>query len=68
MAPDAAWEVCLNTEGGNMEAGTAIYSELVSHSVRGGGTHHVTTRVRGQAASCGALILQAGDRRIAGQA
>lgn len=65
--PDAMWELCLNTEGGDMEAGTAIFSELASHSLRGGGTHHVVTRVRGQAASCGSLIMQAGDHRTAGR-
>lgn len=63
----AIWEVCLNSEGGEMEAGTAIYSELVSYSIRGKGSHHVVTRVRGQAASCAALVLQAGDYRMAGR-
>lgn len=59
------WEVILNTEGGDMDAGTAVYSELCSYSKRSGGEHHVTVRVRGQAASCGSLILQAGDHRTA---
>jgi ATP-dependent Clp protease protease subunit len=63
----AVWEVVLNTEGGDMEAGTAIYSELLSYSEQGGGSHYVITRVRGQAASCGSLILQAGDLRTAGR-
>lgn len=63
----AVWEVVVNTEGGDMEAGTAIFSELRSYSIRGGGTHHVVVRVRGQAASCGSLIVQAGDYRIAGK-
>lgn len=65
--PHSAWDVVINSEGGDMEAGTAIFSELRAHSTRGGGTHWVTTRVRGQAASCGSLVLQAGDRRIAGK-
>lgn len=64
--PSAIWEVCLNTEGGDMEAGTAVFSELRAYSERGGGSHHVIVRVRGQAASCGFLILQAGDYRTAG--
>lgn len=63
----AVWEVVLNTEGGDMEAGTAIYSEICSYSERSGGNHFVIVKVRGQAASCGALILQAGDYRIAGK-
>jgi ATP-dependent protease ClpP protease subunit len=64
--PDAVWEVILNTDGGDMVAGTAIYSELASYSERAGGSHYVAVRVRGQAASCGSLILQAGDLRAAG--
>lgn len=62
----AVWEVVINSEGGDMEAGTAIYSELASYSERCGGAHYVMTKVRGQAASCASLILQAGDFRSAG--
>lgn len=62
----AVWEVVINSEGGDMEAGTAIYSELVSYAEHNGGTHYIITRVRGQAASCASLILQAGDKRCAG--
>lgn len=65
--PKAVWEVVINSEGGDMESGTAIFSELRAYSERGGGNHHVITRVRGQAASCAALILQAGDKRSAGK-
>lgn len=65
--PQSVWDVVLNTEGGDMEAGTAIFSELRAHSERGGGSHYVITHVRGQAASCGSLILQAGDYRTAGK-
>lgn len=60
------WEILINSEGGDMEAGTAIYSELASYSERNGGSHFVMTKVRGQAASCASLILQAGDHRTAG--
>jgi ATP-dependent Clp protease, protease subunit len=64
--PVAGWEIVLNSEGGDMAAGTAIFSELRDYSLRGGGAHEVTTIVRGQAASCASLILQAGDWRVAG--
>lgn len=64
--PRSVWEFVINTEGGDMESGTAVFSELRSYSQRGGGQHLVLTRVRGQAASCGSLILQAGDFRTAG--
>jgi len=63
----ADWEVVVNTEGGDMDAGTAIFSELRAHSLRGGGNHRVIVIVRGQAASCGSLIVQAGDHRVAGK-
>jgi len=60
------WEIVINSEGGDMEAGTAIYSEIAAYSERCGGSHYVMTKVRGQAASCASLILQAGDHRSAG--
>lgn len=63
----SVWEIVINSEGGDMEAGTAIYSEIASYSERGGGSHYVFTKVRGQAASCASLILQAGDYRMAGR-
>lgn len=63
----AVWEVVINTEGGDMEAGTAIFSELRAYSERCGGSHYIIVRVRGQAASCGSLILLAGDYRTAGK-
>lgn len=62
----AVWEILINSEGGDMEAGTAIYSELASYSERNGGSHFVMTKVRGQAASCASLVLQSGDHRTAG--
>lgn len=63
---EAVWEIVINSEGGDMEAGTAIFSELAAYSERNGGSHYVMTKVRGQAASCASLILQAGDHRTAG--
>lgn len=65
--PTSVWEIVINSEGGDMEAGTAIFSELSSYSERCGGTHYIVTRVRGQAASCASLIVQAGDERTAGK-
>lgn len=64
--PDAAWEIAINSEGGDMSAGTAIFSELRDYSLRCNGAHEITTIVRGQAASCASLILQAGDWRAMG--
>jgi ATP-dependent protease ClpP protease subunit len=49
-----------------MSAGIAIYSELLSYTMRGGGNHVVTTLIRGVAASAASLVLQAGDLRVGG--
>lgn len=64
--PLSKWELTINSGGGYMYAGNAAYSELRRHSVGGGGTHHVTTRVAGIAASGGELLYQAGDHRVGG--
>lgn len=65
--PTAPWIFTLSSVGGDMAASTAIYSELNSYSIGGGGAHHVITRARGQAASGASLIFQAGDRRLMGK-
>lgn len=64
--PDACWDITISSEGGQMVASGAIYSELHGHSVRAGGSHFVITRTRGQAASGASLIFQAGDFRLMG--
>lgn len=65
--PEAEWEIVITSEGGEMSYGTALYSTLRSFSKRGGGKHHITTRVAGQATSAASLIFQAGDRRVGGK-
>lgn len=50
--------VHLNSPGGEIFEGIAIYNALRSH------TSNVTIRVDSMAASIGSVILQAGDRRI----
>lgn len=64
--PDSNWEFVVNTEGGEMAHGSALYSTLRRYSILGGGIHHLTTRVAGSAASAGSLIFQAGDLRVGG--
>lgn len=51
-------EIILNSPGGNVVDGYAIY-DLIS-SLK----NHVTIRVLGEASSMGSIILQAGDRRV----
>ncbi|SKU88504.1 ATP-dependent Clp protease proteolytic subunit [Mycobacteroides abscessus subsp. massiliense] len=65
--PGRPIDLMINSPGGAMEHGDAIYDELVRMSENGGGGHHITTRVRGQAASVASLILQAGDARLGGR-
>lgn len=55
-------DVRLNTPGGDLFDGVAIYNALRNHPAA------VTTYVDGLAASIGSVILQAGDRRVAARA
>jgi ATP-dependent Clp endopeptidase proteolytic subunit ClpP len=55
-------DVKLNTPGGDLFDGIAIYNALRDHPAE------VTTYVDGLAASIGSVILQAGDRRVAARA
>lgn len=54
----------LNTPGGSIVDGFALFDEIVR--IRKSGVH-VTIRVLGQAASMGAVILQAADKREIGE-
>ena len=63
----ADWTIYLNSVGGEAWAGIGIIDELISQSVRGGGTHRITIKVRGVAASAAGMILQAADRRVMGR-
>lgn len=65
--PEAGWTIYLNSVGGSEYAGYGVIDELRAHSLRGGGSHHVTIKVRGVAASMGGMILQAADERIMGK-
>lgn len=62
--PGAAITVLFNSSGGAVLDGLALFDYL--HQLRSLG-HHVTTVALGRAASMGAVLLQAGDRRVIGQ-
>jgi ATP-dependent protease ClpP protease subunit len=64
--PGCDIEFVINSQGGNVIEGSAIYSELYSMSRQGFGEHWITTVVRGMAGSIATLLVQAGDNRIAG--
>ena len=53
----------IQSEGGSVLDGWALYDTLRTLSAQG---HTVTTRVRGYAASMGAVVFQAGDHRVMG--
>jgi ATP-dependent Clp protease protease subunit len=61
--PGAPLTIYLSTYGGDVLAGFGLYDTIRALSKQG---HHVTTVVRGYAASFGAVLLQAGDVRIVG--
>ncbi len=62
----APWIIYLHSIGGDWWEGNGIIDELVSHSIRGNGTHEITIKVRGVAASMAGIILQAADHRVMG--
>lgn len=65
--PTATIEYTINSLGGSMYDGTAIFSELRSMSKRGGGSHPLVTVARGMVGSVTSLIYQAGDERVGGE-
>lgn len=60
------WHILLNSPGGNVNEGNALLDTLEAHSIRGGGTHHITITVRGMAASMAGILLQVADERVMG--
>lgn len=63
MKPGDPIIITLNTPGGEIVSGFGLIDEI--NRLRSQG-HHITIRVRGQAASMGFVILQAADRREMG--
>lgn len=61
--PGKPLTVTLNSPGGSVIAGLALYDHIRDLSRRG---HHMTVKVRGMAASMGGILLQAGDTRVIG--
>lgn len=64
--PGCDIDFVINSQGGTVPDGVAIFSELRSMSERCGGEHFVTTKIRGMAGSIATLIFQAGDERVGG--
>lgn len=60
--PGADMQITFSTYGGNVIAGLALYDFIGELRSRG---HKVTTKALSIAASMGAILLQAGDERVA---
>lgn len=63
---NAPWTIVLNSPGGYTEDGFELFDDIVSYSLRGGGNHEVTIKVRGEACSMAPILLQAADKRVMG--
>jgi ATP-dependent protease ClpP protease subunit len=63
LDPTLPWRILFNSEGGNVEAGSALYDAIRLYSEWGGGTHHITIVTIGQCASMATLVVQAADWR-----
>jgi ATP-dependent Clp endopeptidase proteolytic subunit ClpP len=66
LDPECDIEVVFNSPGGSVIDGMALFDQLSSMSLRGGGSHKVTTGILGLAASMAGILLQVGDVRWAG--
>lgn len=64
--PVCPMNITIDSEGGSVIDGMHLFDQLTAYSIRGGGRHEVTITVRGQAASMGAILVQAADRRVIG--
>jgi ATP-dependent Clp endopeptidase proteolytic subunit ClpP len=62
-APSAPLSIVFNSPGGAVHDGLALF-DFLRHLRTSG--HHLTTIALGRAASMGAVLLQAGDRRVIG--
>lgn len=64
--PTCSMEIRINSPGGSVIHGMSLVDQLTQFSLRGGGSHELTIRVRGFAASMAAIILQTADIRLMG--
>jgi ATP-dependent Clp endopeptidase proteolytic subunit ClpP len=66
LDPTCDIEIVFNSPGGSVIAGMGLFDQIKRLSLRGGGSHRVTTGICGYAASMAGILLQAGDHRWMG--
>src|SRR5690606_25959956 len=66
MDSESDWHITINSPGGSVVDGFHLFDQLAMYSKRGGGGHHITMTVRGEAASMAGILLQAADERVIG--
>lgn len=67
LDPTCDIEILFYSPGGSVIAGMALFDRINQLSLRGGGTHRITTGITGWAASMAGILLQAGDHRWMGK-
>lgn len=65
--PTCDIELKITSYGGSVIHGMSLVDVLTGYSLRGGGSHKITIRVLGTAASMAAIILQTADVRMMGK-
>lgn len=65
--PKCDMEIKVTSYGGSVIHGMSLVDQLTQYSLRGGGSHKITIRVLGAAASMAAIILQTADVRLMGR-
>lgn len=65
--PTCDIHIKINSGGGDAIVGLHLFDEITNLSLQGGGKHHITMSVRGQAASMAGILLQAADLRLMGR-
>jgi ATP-dependent protease ClpP protease subunit len=66
LDPNADWTLVMNSPGGSVIDGMALFDHLAAYSLRGGGTHKLTILTRGYSASMAGILAQAADERVMG--
>jgi ATP-dependent protease ClpP protease subunit len=64
--PECDITIIMDSPGGVLVDGMHLFDEIAGYSLRGGGKHKITMKVRGEACSMAGILLQSADERIVG--